>query len=501
MAFFLRPSRRNCYDAAILATAPKTRSLPEASRRKRRLGQVFTPRDIADWMVRTALADRPKRWLDPSLGGGVFIDALRDAMVDAGDDFAPVVHAFEIDDQLDIKPRKQWPQIDVRLARRDFLTAGLRTRFDACVANPPYVRHHELEYPPAIWQQFDEQIGTRISRNTNLYCLFILRIWSMLAPNGRAVIITPLEWLNADFGRAIKSYLLNENAIDSMWLFDDASTVFGDALTTAGITVLRRGRTADEPIRVATISNGQALTRLSSSAIKEFKRRDLDPDAKWTALLRQQDERRVAIESNTTSLATFATCSRGIATGANDYFTLTENQRRERELDKRDLSPCVTRASDLQAGVFDREKWQQLCEAGKRVWLLTPRQTCNKNFVAYLDAGRQRGIDRRHLPSHRPVWYRPENRPPAPILISVFFRERPRVVWNEMGALNLTAYHGIYTKLNGENEQQLYALYKWLASDAATDALLAQSRVYGGGLRKLEPRDVMAVQIPRRLVR
>ena len=434
-------------------------------------------------MVRAALDGQPKRWLDPSLGGGGFIDALRDSMVDTDDGLAPLVQAFEIDDRLDIKPRKQWPQIDVRLARRDFLTARLRTRFDACVANPPYVRHHELEYPPTLWRQFDEQIGTRISRNTNLYCLFMLRIWSMLAPNGRAVIITPLEWLNADFGRAIKLYLLNENAIDSMWLFDDASTVFGDALTTAGITILRRDRVEDEPIRVATIDNGQALTRLNSSAVKEFKRCDLAPDAKWTALLRKKDECRVAIESNTTTLATIATCSRGIATGANDYFTLTENQRRELELDKRDLSPCVTRANDLQAGVFDREKWEQLCDAGKRVWLLTPRQTCNKSLAAYLDTGRQRGFDRRHLPSHRPVWYRPEKRPAAPILISVFFRERPRVVWNEMGALNLTAYHGIYTKLDDENEQKLYALYKWLASDAATDALLAQSRVYGDSAR------------------
>ncbi len=485
----------------ILATVPKTRSLSDAAQRKRRLGQVFTPRDIADWMVRAALEGQPKRWLDPSLGGGVFIDALRDAIVDSNDDYTPIVHAFEIDDRLDIEPRKQWPQLDVRLTRRDFVTARLQTHFEACVANPPYVRHHELEYPPAIWQQFDEQIGTRISRNTNLYCLFMLRIWSLLAPNGRAVIITPLEWLNADFGRAIKSYLLRENAFDSIWLFDDASIVFGDALTTAGITILRRDRAVDEPIRVTTIADCQALTRSSSPAIKEFKRGALDPDEKWTALLRDKDERRDAIESNTAKLATIAACSRGIATGANDYFTLTEEQRRERELDTRDLTPCVTRANDLKAGVFDRKRWQQLCATGKRVWLLTPRKTCNQKLVAYLDTGRQRGIDRRHLPSHRPVWYRPEKRPPAPILISVFFRERPRVVWNKLGALNLTAYHGIYGKLVGENDARLFELYKWLASDAATDALLAQSRVYGGGLRKLEPRDIMAVQIPRRLAR
>jgi len=482
-----------------VATAPKTQRQSDEQQRKRRLGQVYTPRDIADWMVRAALQDSPQRWLDPALGGGIFIDALQDALAE-GEAARPTVRVFEIDHRIDIKPRKQWPDIDVRLARRDFLTARMRTRFDACVANPPYVRHHALGYPPDVWQGFDRQIGSRVSRNTNLYCLFMLRIWSLLASRGRAVIITPLEWLNADFGRKIKAYFLQENALDALLLFDDASTVFGDALTTAGITILRRDRKPNDAIRVATVSDSQSVASVTSSNFQTVRPADLDPDTKWTSSLRQPDEIGRPGRRGTARLETIATCSRGIATGANDYFTLSEEQRCEHRIDERDLSPCVTRANDLPAGVFDRQQWQRLRDAGKRVWLLTPRRTCTDTLAAYLDLGRQRGIDRRHLPSHRPVWYRPEKRPPAPILISVFFRERPRVVWNAMSALNLTAYHGIYVKDGCEDEQRLFKLYEWLASQAATDALLTQSRVYGGGLRKLEPRDVMAVQIPEHLV-
>lgn len=482
-----------------MATAPKTRKQSDEQQRKRRLGQVYTPRAIADWMVGAALQDRPQRWLDPALGGGIFIDALHDAL--AEDESArPTVRAFEIDHRIDIKPRKQWPDIDVRLARRDFLTARMRMQFDACVANPPYVRHHALSYPPDVWQSFDRQVGSRISRNTNLYCLFMLRIWSLLAPQGRAVIITPLEWLNADFGRLLKAYLMQENALDALLLFDDASTVFGDALTTAGITILRRDRKPNDAIRVATVSDGQSVASVTSSDFQTVRPCELDPDTKWTAVLRGLNENGDLGSKKATRLETIATCSRGVATGANDYFTLTEEQRCVHQIDARDVSPCVTRANDLQAGVFDRKQWQRLRDAGKRVWLLTPRRTCNNRLAAYLDLGRERGIDRRHLPSHRPIWYHPEKRAPAPILISVFFRERPRVVWNAMGALNLTAYHGIYAKDGCESEQRLFKLYEWLASQSATAALMAQSRVYGGGLRKLEPRDVMAVQIPEHLV-
>lgn len=468
------------------------------------LGQVVTPRAIADWMVREAICRGPLRLLDPCLGQGVFLDALQAQLDGRPLNSAPRVSAFEIDKQIKLKARQSWPALAVSVSRRDFLTANVRNRFDACVANPPYVRHHDMAYANKVWHRFDEQVGERISRNTNMYALFMLRIWSLLAPGGRAVVITPLEWLNADFGCALKRYFVNQNALDALVLFDDASTVFGDALTTAGITILRRDRKPQEPIRIATIADGRELTAETLRDARHARGQDLDPMMKWTNALRDANIGLLPtglFARSCAQLQSIATCSRGIATGANDYFTLTEKQRIAHRIDRHDLTPCITRASDLAAGVFDNQVWSRLVKADKRVWLLTPRETCDEALECYLEIGRQRGIPERHLPSHRPVWFRPERRPAAPILISVFFRDRPRVVLNRAQALNLTAYHGIYPSLEPRDDDHIGELFEWLNSDAATDALLAQSRIYGGGLRKLEPRDVMAVRIPSRLVR
>ena len=84
-----------------------------------------------------------------------------------------------------------------------------------------------------------------------------------------------------------------------------------------------------------------------------------------------------------------------------------------------------------------------------------------------------------------------------PIWVGVFIRGRFRFVHNQAGARNLTAFHGLYPVRNDTKSHK--ALLSYLTSDAAQDAIAAQSRLYGGGLRKMEPRDVLAIPIPTSL--
>ncbi|ARD47511.1 N-6 DNA methylase [Sporosarcina sp. P33] len=44
--------------------------------KKELLGQVFTPKHVADFMVNMALEEKPKKVLDPCFGRGIFIDSL-----------------------------------------------------------------------------------------------------------------------------------------------------------------------------------------------------------------------------------------------------------------------------------------------------------------------------------------------------------------------------------------------------------------------------------------
>jgi adenine-specific DNA-methyltransferase len=449
-------------------------------------------------MARWACRDRPRTILDPALGRGVFVDAVLHLQSLDPAWPTPRIDAFELDPALcSLQAAGRLTSAGRSHCRNaDFLASGPLGAYDAVIANPPYIRHHELAYGDDLFRRFDRQCGARISRTTNLYGLFLLKIWSLLAPGGRAAVITPAEWLNADFGVALKRYLLAENAIEGLVHFDPAASVFEGVLTTACITLLRRGRRPGDPLRLCTAADARGLTAVRPERGRPLRRGDLDPAAKWTVLF--EGGAAPLLSARGGVLGDVATCTRGIATGANDFFTLSEPLRREWGIDRRDLVPCITRARQVRGDRLEAGDVAALAAAGERVYLLRPRCPPPPAVRRYLDEGRRRGVHLRHLPAHRPVWYMPEQRRPAEILVSVFARGAFRFVLNEAGVLNLTAYHGIY--LRPAARRSAAAIFDYLRGPEAQDRLRRHRRIYADGLFKLEPRDVEALDIPRQFL-
>jgi adenine-specific DNA-methyltransferase len=484
--------------------------------KRRRLGQVFTPRPIADWMARWVCEERPRRVLDPAVGHGVFVEAIEGLGTSSA---PPVVEVCDIDAGMLTRFAAVPRSVAFECRRSDFVTARFRGRYDAIIANPPYVRHHDMDYGEDVLGRFDRICGRRLSRMTNLYGLFLIKIWTLLGDRGRAAVITPAEWLNADFGVAIKAFLLEENAIDAIVHFDHASNVFDGALTTAAITLLRRGRSDGEAIRLLHVSDIGELTAARVARGRRVRPAELDPRGKWTPLFNGSESpsrnpgTAPAISRCHTALrlgcagrvvagprlADIARCTRGIATGANEYFTIRESDRRRWGIDLRDLRICITKAQDVRGDRFTAADVQRLIDADRRIYLLQPRPRLTAAVKRYLAEGERRRVHRRYLPSHRPVWYMPEHREPAPILVSVFARGEFRFALNQAGALNLTPYHAIY--LRDPSRERVNALFEYLASPAAQEALASHRRIYGDGLLKLEPRDVEAIPIPGELGR
>ncbi|MBK8267503.1 MAG: N-6 DNA methylase [Planctomycetes bacterium] len=477
---------------------PRIQSSP--SNNRRRLGQVFTPRIVADWMTQWVCSNQPRSILEPSLGAGVFVDAIDAQFRDNAMLFKPEVDAYEIDDALVAEYMRRSPSsINVRCIHADFLTAKLPHSYDAVVANPPYIRRHQHDYGEDLFRNFDESSGRRLSRLTNVYGLFLLKIWQSLAAGGRAAVITPAEWLNADFGVPIKTILLEANAIDAILHFGHNSKVFADAMTTAAITLLRRGRKSNDSIRFASVESPDDLSENLLNHAIDYEIDSLDPARKWTSLFDQNGNGTASHgQSKGPTLGDVARCVRGIATGANDYFTLRESDRIRHEIELPDLTPCVTKAQHVVGEVFRSSDIQRLIGDDQRIYLLNPREERSAAVESYLALGREQGIHERYLPSHRPVWYLPEARPPAPIWVSVFARGRFKFVRNDAAALSLTAFHAIYP--NRIDAQSVALLFEYLSGDSAQSALIEHRRIYAEGLLKVEPRDVESMPIPESLV-
>lgn len=185
---------------------------------------------------------------------------------------------------------------------------------------------------------------------------------------------------------------------------------------------------------------------------------------------------------------------RGIATGANAFFTLSDAEARRWRLPDAFLAPCVSKSAHVRGTLFDADDFLALRHAGRKCLLLDLTPDTAPLAADYLAHGRRLGVHRRYLTRHRPHWFVREQRPPAPMWVSVFVRGRLRFVLNRAGALNLTTFHGIYPREGYAD--LLERLLPWLAGDEFHRRCAAEQRTYGDGLLKFEPKDIERLPIP-----
>jgi hypothetical protein len=137
---------------------------------------------------------------------------------------------------------------------------------------------------------------------------------------------------------------------------------------------------------------------------------------------------------------------------------------------------------------------------GDRRWILTltdPSILANPAVVDWMNIARSAGVPSRYLPSHRPSWYIVESIPPPQAILAPMGQKRMRVVLNSACAVPTNTLYAIYIPSGDELAPRLV---RWLNSSSGQAALFANARAYGSGLYKLEPRDVLKVQVPARLV-
>jgi len=462
-------------------------------RETKQLGQVATPQPVAAVMAKWVMSAKPHTVLDPAAGLGGLLSACSQL-----DEHVQLV-GVERDVETLQRAKRTAPR-GAKLILADYLKsdAGL---FDGIISNPPYVKAHRLDYSERDWRYFEERLGTPLDRLTNLYALFLLRIWEDLAPRGRAAVILPAEFLNANFGEEIKDRLVRAIRPAALVVFAPSVNLFADALTTSAIVFLDKARLAEAPAwakRVDSIEEAEKFVcKLCAGTIGRASNGCLDltvfnPRDKWlNPLLNGKAQTDAA--SFPKRVGDYFGCSRGIATGANDFFCLSRAELRAHHLTEAHVELCITKAVDGDGLVFTREKLDALVASDRRCFLLNPSRN-GQDILRYLKLGEERGIPQRHLPSHRPVWYMPENRAVADIWAAVFSRESVKFILNTSGARNLTCFHGLYAKPGYEYLPPLMTLF--LNSSDGRRAFSQVNRFYGDGLNKLEPKDVEDMPCP-----
>jgi adenine-specific DNA-methyltransferase len=470
---------------------------------RNRLGQFATPTALARDVLRFGVAllgeDRPIRFFDPAIGTGSFFSALLDTVPENRIERAK---GYELDAHYGGPARKLWGGTPLDIEVGDFTRAkapaGEADRFNLIICNPPYVRHHHI----ANGEKTRLQAATkavcevRIAGLAGLYCYFIGLSHAWMQRGGVAGWLIPSEFMDVNYGEAVKRYLLDKVTLLRIHRFDPNEVQFDDAVVSSAIVWFRNHPPpADQSVEF-TFGGSLFAPKLSRTVPATALRKN----TKWTRFPVSE----VREEMIRYRLSEIFTIKRGIATGSNKFFILTGEQIAAYGLPREVFRPILPSPRYVPIDEIDADR-QGVPLLDRRLFLLNcrlPEAEVRKRYPklwAYLEGGRGE-ISERYLCRSRPVWYFQEERPPAPLLCTYLGRGdarggRPfRFILNHSQATAANVYLLLYPKpvfaRALARDQSLLRRVWELLNRLSPTTLLGEGRVYGGGLHKLEPREL-----------
>ncbi len=458
---------------------------------RRKFAQFFTPFQLATLMADWLLGNKNlKTVLEPAFGLGVFSRALISKKSDLS------IKGFDIDEKIFAESKEIFNNTSiVELHLKDYMFNDWNNKYDGIICNPPYFKFHDYDNK-TILNEIKNRLKIKLSGFTNLYTLFLLKSIYQLNPNGRLAYIIPSEFLNSDYGKHVKSALTKNNVLRHIVVFDFEENIFDDALTTACI-LLCSSDNHNQKVKFSTIKEIDDL-ELIRTYISEyplysiddstFNNNKLEPKVKWRKYYQKQNGIRY---KNLIPFSSAAKVVRGIATGANEYFTFSKSKANQYGIDKKYLLPCICKAVDVRDNFFTEDNYHSLIKSDRQTYLLNANDSKDENVLKYIDFGEKTGIDKKYLTANRTPWYSLENRPPSPIWVSVFNRSGLKFIRNEANIFNLTTFHCVYPVQNSLfNNINIDVLFAYLLTDIAREIFEDNCREYGNGLQKFEPNDL-----------
>jgi adenine-specific DNA-methyltransferase len=469
--------------------------VPKAHRR--RFAQFFTPSAIASLMADWVSENSPKTVLDPALGTGILARAIGKRLPKTK------ILGYEIDPAVAVAAKRAilLAGLNIDLREMDFLDSDPNERFDGVIANPPYLRHHDLPDSAKRIAQIGSACDIRLSGLTNVYALFLLDCCRRLNSGGRLAFIIPTEWANSNFGKPIKEYLLKHGLLRAIIYVCHTNTIFEDALTTSSILLVEKSEMLPNSVKTLFVANDAKLPRLNElfgtessrflMATRHVQSERLLQTSKWDDLFRRGD---ILVPNGFVPLRLLATTKRGIATGANGFFHVSLMAALERGLREERLIPCIGKANDVTSLNFGTMDLAELIGKGRPTHLINFSGELTPAEQAYIQHGENEGLHQRYLTQKRSPWYSNERIHVAPIWAAVFGRECMRFIVNTARVANLTSFHGVYPLRS--DLKFVHALAASLNSRVVQGVMKSEIRVYGGGLNKVEPRDLLDVKVP-----
>lgn len=477
----------------------------KTQKERNRLGQFATPTLLADDVLQYARGLLPEaapvRFLDPAIGTGSFYSALLRAFPR---ERIAAAQGFEIDRHYCSPARALWQGEALKLTLGDFTATQppkADERFNLLICNPPYVRHHHMDKAEKsrLLSATAAACGVEMAGLAGLYCYFLGLSHAWLADDGIAGWLIPSEFMDVNYGRPVKQYLLHQVELLRIHRFDPNDLQFGDALVSSAVVWFRKRR--PKAAHEFEFTYGGTLAKPKQS--RHVPAAALQGATKWTGLATSP----VKIAHEGSRLADFFAIKRGLATGSNSFFIMTRAQIKERGLPMKFFKSILPSPRYVETDIIEREP-DGAPKIERQQFMLDCRlpesdlEARYPKLWAYLQTGKPE-VAETYLCSRRSPWYAQENRPPPPFLCTYMGRglerrAKPfRFILNRSEATAANVYLLLYPKpalARALEKTPGLALLVWeFLESISPETLLGEGRVYGGGLYKMEPKELANV--------
>jgi hypothetical protein len=495
MIVALEKKRLELQEALDLSKTPLERN---------KLGQFATPNALASDILAYAKSLLPHttgiRFLDPAFGTGAFYSALL-ARFPASALKGTV--GYEIDPHYGRRAVELWKDTPLKLELEDFTKAlppvDESNKPNLVICNPPYVRHHHLpgDEKPRLKTLGFKSAGVELSGLSGLYCYFLCLSQAWMARDALAIWLIPSEFMDVNYGQAVKEYLLNRVTLLRIHRFDPKDVQFDDALVSSAVVCFKNS--PPPPCHTVDFTYGGSLT--NSHRTISLTADSLRRPKKWTGLVFEPSP---SSPNSETKLSDFFTIKRGIATGSNSFFVLSKDKAALLRIPRQFLKPILPSPRNMPADIVEADDdGNPLVD--KQSFLLNcdlPEDEVRTKHPAlwrYIEHGVANGIDRGYICAHRSPWYSQEKRQAPAILCTYMGRKGKttdafRFILNHSNAIAANVYLMLYPKpslarLIQKQPRLLDAIWAALRR-IPIEALTGVGRVYGGGLHKLEPKEL-----------
>lgn len=471
----------------------------KSDKERNTMGQFSTPYPLAKEIARHILPLMPAgeiRFLEPAFGTGALFSALRNYVTPS------VSLGFEIDRHYFTPAKRLWEGSGLNLVHGDFLTSEPRREFNLILANPPYSRHHCIdgETKKRLQARIREEFGLHVSGLSGLYCYFLILSTQWLTEDGLSCWLIPSEFLDVNYGVSVKEFLCSEVELISIHKFNPADLQFSDALVSSSVVTFRNKAPEGQMVRFTT---GSRLNEPGS--VTEVPVTNLDPRSKWSRIFDSIQEPNM---EKGKLLGEYFKVSRGISTGNNSFFIIPEKVVTQKGLPLEYLTPVLPSPRFLHVERIE-ENFREIDENHKYYLLACPLplnviEAEYPRLFDYIKEGERKEMNTGYICRKRDPWYNSESRKPAPFYMTYMGRGEDntrmfRFILNESPSIVTNSYLMLYPKANYEysfrNKVTLEKVWRILNS-IPKDRLARCGRSYGGGLFKIEPKELESLVVP-----